>query len=177
MYKNPEDQHYEFCLSEFREHLHYVCPEYEWEDYMTKEKLNELGSTMLKFITTVATSNETDVDKLWELLPKGVGRYGLIDYVGVGHIPLGAEALVKLGYRARSDKHPKLLSEHPYDSDDPEADEDERIPTEHDLNTHRVYFFHPDRPDRQIYYEDYKNHDFCTLWHKMNNLVNATEAQ
>ena len=181
MYNTVEDIHYEFCLADCRAHLHYACPEYEWEAYMTKEKLDELELMMTNFITAVATSSETDTDKLWELLPKGVGRYGLIDYVAVGYIPLGAEALVRLGYRPLSNKPPKLLSEHPYDSDDSEADEVERTPTVSDLNTHGMNFLHPDRPERPIYYEDYKNHDFCTLWHKMNDLaaksIVSTEVQ
>lgn len=168
MYNSPEDQHYSFCLAVSRIHLHYVCPDGEWENFMTKEKLDELESMMLNFITTVATSKEPNTDRLWELLPKGISQYGLIDYVAIGCIPLGAQALVKLGYRAHSEKLPKLLSDH----SDEEADDEERTLTAHDLNTHRVYFFHPNRPSRHIYYEDINNHDFCTLWHKMNNLVN-----
>lgn len=168
MYKSIEDRHYDFCLENGRPYLHYVCPQHQWDQYMTKEKLDELETSMRTFMTIAAKSDNVDFERIWELLPEGVSKYGLIDYVAIGDIQFGAEALHKLGYRPQSEKPPRLLSEYPYDSDDSEASCEN--PTEHDKITYRMYFIHPNKPDRPIYYEDWRNNDFSKLWYKMNEL-------
>lgn len=70
--------------------------------YDGREALNELETLMRIFITNVAKSGDVDIERLWELLLEGVSKYGLIDYVAVGDISLGPEALYKLGYRVYS---------------------------------------------------------------------------
>lgn len=168
MFSTAEDRHYNFCLDNQRVYLHYVCPYYQWKDFMTIEALDILEMAMARSIENIAKSTETNRQRLWDLLPKGVGEYGLIDYVGISNVPFGPQALIKLGYRNLSHKSPCLLSEYLSDTDGV-------IPTDHDMNTHGMYFTHPSKLNRPIFYEDYHNHDFCRLWYKMDTLMSLDD--
>ena len=138
---DPENTHYHICDRYHMSYLHYVYPmdEYmhlsndEVTSLITYKKLLKFKEEMAQRIKNVATKSDQS---------KFVNSYGLLDYVVLGNIPFGADALFKLGYKA----------------------------SEHGLNfaAHcNVSFYHPD--GRSISYHDINGHDFCRLWKVLKN--------
>lgn len=152
---DSEDKHYDFCVLNNRPYLHFACPNYQWNNMMTIEKLNEIEAWMNVFITKVATSdNANEIQELWSSLPQGDSTFGILDYIALSDVPLGAEAAYKLGYRA--DKPPRIISNSPE--------------YQHLHQVHKMKFIHPNI-NKSIYYEDYNNqHNFCKLWHALQKL-------
>lgn len=153
---NSEDIHYDLCNKYNLKHISYVYPlanyinmltEKEICDTFTSDVCSDFAQSMEASIKEIARADTKENNNLWDLFPDKISRYGLLDYVAIGNIPFGVDALYNLGFRSDLTNYP-----YPYD----------------EFNTGQCYmnFFHPNR-DGAISYEDTENHNFCKLWHAL----------
>lgn len=140
---NSEDYHYDLCEKCNMSYVHYIWPyeEYrrclgmnkeELDEYVTKEKVEKIHNEWKNKIKNIALYNDIIEGKL---------PYGLLDYVVLGDLMYGVDALYNLGFRTSDIEYSEIWY---------------------------VDFYHPNRINA-VLYEDSNQDGFDRFWKKLRN--------